>query len=274
MGAGASASVVAAVDATSEKELKVALEGIDPSLTPRLLRAIAPAAPVVVGYWKIRGLAAPIRMLCEYAGANYEVKLYDVTAKDGGGWDVSAWFDAKPELKAKNSLMNLPYVTDGDMTISQTVACFKYLGQKYGLAGSNPKEEIKVDQVLCEVQDLRNAAVARFYAKTSDEEYVAHLTGTVKTSYGKFENWLAQEGTLYTAGATPTAGDFHLWEMLDQHEMLAKDKNADSPLKDCPKLKALYEAMKSDAKLANYFGSDLYRLPVNNKMASWGSTAV
>ena len=37
----------------------------------------------------------------------------DVQPQEGGGWDVSAWFDVKGPLKEKNALMNLPYVLDG-----------------------------------------------------------------------------------------------------------------------------------------------------------------
>ena len=47
--------------------------------------------------------------------------------------------------------------------------------------------------------------------------------GKVATAFAKFEGWLGQQKSLYTAGATPTAGDFHLWEMIDQHEMLYRD---------------------------------------------------
>lgn len=41
---------------------------------------------IIVGYWKIRGLAAPLRMICQYAGADYISKEYDVTVKEGGGY--------------------------------------------------------------------------------------------------------------------------------------------------------------------------------------------
>lgn len=32
-------------------------------------------APLEIGYWKIRGLGAPLRMLCEYAGVEYTVQF-------------------------------------------------------------------------------------------------------------------------------------------------------------------------------------------------------
>ena len=35
----------------------------------------APTGKIVVGYWSIRGLGAPLRMMCEYAGVDYEGAL-------------------------------------------------------------------------------------------------------------------------------------------------------------------------------------------------------
>ena len=78
-------------------------------------------------------------------------------------------------------------------------------------------------------------------------------------------------GTLFTAGETLTAGDFHLWEMLDQHEMLAADYGLPSPLAAYPKLAAMYAAVRAEPKLQGYFAGPLYALPVNNTMAVWGN---
>ena len=66
--------------------------------------------------------------------------------------------------------------------------------------------------------DLRNDAVGKFYGGGAPEDnWVGHLTGSVATHYGKFEAWLTQHGTKYLACDSPTAPDFHLFEMLDQH---------------------------------------------------------
>ena len=54
-----------------------------------------------VGYWKIRGLGAPLRMMCEYAGAEYTPVLYEAHAKEEGGWDVSEWFSKNQHLRKK-----------------------------------------------------------------------------------------------------------------------------------------------------------------------------
>jgi len=235
-----------------------------------------PSEKLAVGYWAIRGLGAPCRMMCEYAEAPYDSFAYTAHAKEGGGWDVAEWFGCKPELVAKHALMNLPYVVDGDLVVTQTNACMGYLGRKFKLMGADEAQMTKVEAVLCEVMDLRNNAVKLFYGGPADAEafkaaVVEHLNGSVKGSYGKLEAYTAQNGGTYSAGGeTPTAGDFHVWEMLDQHETLAKDYGQASPLEGNPKLTALYAAFRALPTLQKYFDGDLYKLPPNNKMAKWG----
>uniref|UniRef100_A0A7S0ZZ28 glutathione transferase n=1 Tax=Noctiluca scintillans TaxID=2966 RepID=A0A7S0ZZ28_NOCSC len=222
---------------------------------------------LTVGYWHIRGLAAPLRMMCVYSGVPFENATYIVNGEPGS-WDTSAWLkDAKPALKAKNSLMNLPYVIDGDVVVTQSQACLQYLARKLGLYGEGVVENANVDQISSEVMDLRNGAVGVFYGGGLDKFY----ENTVPVSYGKFESWLEQQGTVYTVGPKPTAGDFHLWEMLDQHEMCAKDQGFASPIANFPRLQALYEAFRKEPTLESYFNGDMYKLSVNNKMAVWGA---
>merc|ERR1712217_726527 len=63
----------------------------------------------------------------------------------------------------------------------------------------------------------------------------------------------------YMCGSSPQSGDFHVFEMIDRHKSIAEHVGEADPMADCPKLKALYDAMKSDAKLAKYFESDCHK---------------
>ncbi len=106
---------------------------------------------VTVGYWSIRGLAAPLRMMVLFANAPLNAVNYDCRPTADGRFDRSDWKQVKPDLKEKNPLINLPYVLDGDIIVSQTNACFSYLGRKFGLWGNNSMEEMECEQLLCEV---------------------------------------------------------------------------------------------------------------------------
>jgi len=230
-----------------------------------------------VGYWDIRGLGAPLRMICEYAEAKYNPVMYALTGKPGS-WNGDSWFkDAKPGLLAKNSLTNLPYIVDGDKVISQSNACLKYLGRKFDLNGKDEVEVMKGEQCLCQIMDLRNDMMKVFYAPpygaVGPESFDASaddlLTKGAIGHLQKMENWLNLNKTDYCASNSPTVPDFHLWELIDQLELFAKSRKKNSVLEKKPKLQQFYAKMKSLEKLSNYFKGPLYTLPVNNKIAHW-----
>merc|ERR1712205_285958 len=69
---------------------------------------------LVIGYHKIRGLGAPLRMICYYKSQPFTNVAY--------GEDMSdAWHKGKKlELIKQNSCINLPYIIDGDFVTTQS----------------------------------------------------------------------------------------------------------------------------------------------------------
>ena len=94
----------------------------------------------------------------------------------------------------------------------------------------------------------------------------------VPTAYTKLENFMKQQGKSYLVSDGPTVADFHMWEMMDQHERMAAKTGAPSPLANFGKLRELYERIRAEPRLAGYFGSAAYALPQNNKSAAYGNT--
>jgi glutathione S-transferase len=46
----------------------------------------------------------------------------------------SPWFaQRKPQLKQLNPLINLPFVIDGEVVVTQSNACLAYLGRKFNM---------------------------------------------------------------------------------------------------------------------------------------------
>jgi len=226
---------------------------------------------VKLGYWGIRGLGAPLRMILTYAGADFEDKQYA---------DPSEWFSKdKPDISQKNPLANLPYVQDGSVVVCQTNAVFDYLGDRYDLSGATMEERRMCRQLLAEIYDLRNAVIELVYPFKekcrSDDEFKdamqKHLQVGHKTAYMKFEKIYQTSGGPYALGKNLCTADFHIWEILDQHEVYASKMDLPSLLaaSEFPKLREFHSAVKELPELQKYFDSDAYKLQCNAPAMSY-----
>ena len=249
-----------------------------------------PKSKLTLGYWKIRGLAAPARMMLAYAKAagtllEFEDVTYELMPKEGGGFSNASWMEvAKPPLREQNPLINLPYLIDhdaGGLLITQSTAVYQHLGRELGLMGDGSAAQTAgVEQILAQAFDLRNDTMKLVYPfGTPAAEYatklVKHMDGPVKNHLSKLEAWLAQAGdgagspSPFFVGGAISAGDFHVFEMLDQHEKMAAAASLPSPLRAFPRLAALHAAMRALPQLQDYFASDAYGFICNNKMANF-----
>eukprot|EP00008_Paramoeba_atlantica_P003081 CAMPEP_0201489716 /NCGR_PEP_ID=MMETSP0151_2-20130828/23419_1 /ASSEMBLY_ACC=CAM_ASM_000257 /TAXON_ID=200890 /ORGANISM="Paramoeba atlantica, Strain 621/1 / CCAP 1560/9" /LENGTH=237 /DNA_ID=CAMNT_0047875399 /DNA_START=37 /DNA_END=750 /DNA_ORIENTATION=+ len=228
-----------------------------------------------IGYWKIRGLAAPLRMIMVYLGKDFDDVMYELQGSPGN-WDGTAWFAKdKPDLLKKNPLMNLPYVIDGETVITQSNACFLYLGRKFNLNGKNEDEIAKNDQCLCEVMDLRNDAVRLFYSPQSvyDADVEKYFEGSLVKHLEKFERWLESQKTDFLVSNEPTVSDFHLFELLQQNEELAQSLGKTTAFKGkFPYLTNYYQKFGDLPGIKKYYEGPYNKIPINNKMAAFGST--
>eukprot|EP00457_Paulinella_chromatophora_P010844 gb/GEZN01010961.1/.p1 GENE.gb/GEZN01010961.1/~~gb/GEZN01010961.1/.p1 ORF type:complete len:349 (-),score=35.51 gb/GEZN01010961.1/:107-1153(-) len=267
---------------------------------------------VTVGYWTIRGLGAPLRMMVMYSGVPLNAVNYDVKEEKPNKWDAACWFvDAKPALLEKNPLINLPYVeVDDEPPVAQTNACLAYLGRKLDLWGDTPLQIVQCEQLLCQCMDLRNEMVKFAYfsepvalssldrpdsrdghflsvmasslnIRSASEKFSAHkyaakkLLADTKAHFDKFESWLAGPSggsTTFFVGQKATAPDFHIWEMLDQFEALAKFYGEPSPLATHPRLARFHTEFAALPNNEKYMTSRLHKdMPFNQKMARFAS---
>ena len=77
---------------------------------------------LVFGYWAMRGgtRGNGARYLLNYCGADYTEKTYNM--------DGVEWQQDKPNLMP---FCNLPYIIDGNVKISETLAVHQYIASKY-----------------------------------------------------------------------------------------------------------------------------------------------
>eukprot|EP01013_Petalomonas_cantuscygni_P030931 TRINITY_DN5702_c0_g1_i1.p1 TRINITY_DN5702_c0_g1~~TRINITY_DN5702_c0_g1_i1.p1 ORF type:complete len:299 (-),score=40.38 TRINITY_DN5702_c0_g1_i1:136-957(-) len=258
-----------------------------------------------LGYWAIRGLAAPARMLFAYSGTLVKEFRYPVVLNEDGTQSKAEWFEkAKPALLKENPLTNLPWMrTPSGSVVTQSNSVYRTAATLTGLAARTPAEAELVDQILDEVMDIRNTACGVFYGRVQGT--AAYLSAALNGSFTKLERWFAQRKSLFAAGDEPRVCDFHLWEMIDQHIKIfgvlpaaakaqglpdgstggwsrkptlpdataelfaAYDAAAEDvfPVERFPNLRAFHARFRSLPQLQTYFSSDAYRLACNNSHA-------
>merc|ERR1719180_620902 len=160
------------------------------------------------------------------------------------------WFDQKFSLGL--DFPNLPYFVDGDIKLTQTNAIMRYIARKHDLCGKTEEERSRVDMFAEQTMDFRNGWVRLCYA------------GGVYAGGVDFEAFLG--GRQWFAGSSLAFPDFHMYELLDQHKMMAPNC-----LADYPNLTAFMGRFESLPQIAKYKKSPKFMSsPINNKMASFG----
>ncbi|KAG0727253.1 Glutathione S-transferase Mu 2 [Chionoecetes opilio] len=165
----------------------------------------------VLGYWKDRCLAQPIRLLLAYKGVEYEDKQYEVG--DPPDYDKTCWFSVKYKLGL--DFPNLPYYIDGDVKLSQSVAILRYLGRRYGLEGGTETERRRIDVLVNQAMDMAEQMWDVCYFNYDRKpQYLKELPQKIK----QYCDFLGDRP--WFAGEKLTFADFLIYEFLDEHRVL------------------------------------------------------
>lgn len=236
-----------------------------------------------VAYWSIRGLGAPLTMMMCAAKTPFTLFLYDIVEQGESGWN-SDYFAAKDGYikEFKQPLWNLPYCVDREnkTVTSQTNAIFAHLGRACGMLGDDQIATSECEQLLCEIYDLRNVVIDYAYSEKSD---VSSVLAKANGHLNKLDQWLEIQAekmeqnlengsrVVHLVNDKYSAPDFHLYEMLDQLEALAKE-NKQELYTNLTRVKEFKEGFEALPENQFYLNSWLHKeLPFNNCMAQFGS---
>ena len=222
---------------------------------------------VVLGYWRIKGLAAHIRMLLEFLRVPFD----DVTFKQGDrstGFDRSEWLNVKFTLPL--AFPNLPYLLDGDTKITQSIAIFNFIAKKYGPAHADVlhvphglAEETEHDMLLHTLADFADSIASVMYSPNYAQLVPDFLSKTLPTWLDQFAKFLGDKHFLL-GGDKPSPVDFFLFELLDRSVI-----HTSNILVPHPVLAQFHARVKNLPRLAPYFASAASSFPVNNAVAAW-----
>ncbi|CAG0891824.1 unnamed protein product, partial [Cyprideis torosa] len=214
----------------------------------------------ILGYWDIRGLAQPIRLLLHYTGTEFEDKYY--VCGPAPTFDKSSW-------------LSLPYYIEDDVKITQSNAIMRFVARKgENLEGKTPIEKVRVDMLENEAMDFRYGIVKLCYMS---EDYEAEkrkfITETLPQQLQRFSDFLGDNK--WFAGENITFVDFIMYELLDQHqafhsECLNNFKNLKDLLHRFESIPQIKKYMDSNKFIKDKLLKEVIEEPINNRRAHFG----
>ena len=195
----------------------------------------------ILGYWDLRGLGESSRLLLRYAEVEWEDVVFPL--------DRVKWSKCKPQLGLE--LPNLPYLIDGDIKITQSIAIIRYLGRKYQLAPSNEAEQIRCDMAEQEIMDATTRQGMLCYNPNMESLKAGYLD-TLTDKLELLDSFLGKGPWLL--GEKMTYVDFLYYELLDHIRTFSSDHF--NSTKNINNFSKRFEALPFMRK---WFDSDKYK---------------
>ena len=197
-------------------------------------------------------MAEPSRLLLRYADADWT---------DDRQADRDSWLAKKFDLGLE--FPNLPYLIDGDVKLTQSLAIIRYLGRKFNLAATNEAEQVRCDVAEQEIMDMKMAQGKLCYNPEMEKLKAEYLINLV-VKLGLMEKFLGAGP--WVAGEKMTYVDFLAYEYFDHIRRQFPDN-----FKDTANINAFMARFEALQSLKKWFDSDLCKAPayIHGPMASW-----
>ena len=220
-----------------------------------------------LGYFKIRGLAQPIRLLLNYAGVEFNEKFYEFGPGESLA-DLESirkfWLVDKFNLGL--DFPNVPYYMDGDIKLSQSLAILRYVGRKHGLAATDDKAMARQDVVEQQIIDLRMAFIMQIIFNWTDdkEKQLKAINDIIVPQLEQLEKFLGPNEWLLVKISYV---DFMAYETLDWIR-----KFNQQTVEQFPNLKQYLSRFESLEPIKKYMSSpEFISWPIFGPVAKWGS---
>ncbi|CAG4942576.1 unnamed protein product [Parnassius apollo] len=176
-------------------------------------------------YFNLKALGESCRLLLAYAGEEFE--------------DIRVSSEEWAELKPKTPFGQLPILEIDGKQYAQSNAICRYLGHKYGLAGSNIEEDLIIDQNVDFFSDIRAKAGVVHYEPDEavkakkHEEFSKNLYPIVL----KKLNEIIEQNNGHLALGKLTWADFVFAGVYDYLKMMLQISDLDEKYPSFKKLK-------------------------------------
>ncbi|XP_032936158.1 glutathione S-transferase 2 isoform X2 [Catharus ustulatus] len=216
---------------------------------------------VILGYWDVRGMAQPIRMLLEYTDTPYQERKYHLgPAPDH---DPSEWTSEKEKLGL--DFPNIPYLIDGNTKLTQSNAIVRYIARKHNLCAETEEEKQREDLLENQLMDLRMNFIRLCYSPDFEKLKPAYLEQLPK-KLQELSRFLGSR--TWFVGQKLTFVDFLAYDVMDQQRMFVPE---------CPELKGnlaqFMQRFEALDKISAYMRSERFRkAPIFVSIAKWCSS--
>jgi len=214
--------------------------------------------PLRLGYWAIRGLAQPIRLLLTYLNVPFTERRYVAKGKDREDWNKEKYTLGLP-------FPNLPYLCDGDIKVTQSHAIVQYIVRSYGpyLSGSNTSHQGEVDMIIGVLYDIRDQFVRLCYSEKYNQLVTQYQNETLPGTLKQLSEYLESKGNLYFTGSRLTVADFIAYEVLDCNRLMTP-----KAFESHPNLNDFITRFEHLPQISAYLKSkDYINRPINNPTA-------
>ena len=171
-----------------------------------------------LGYWKMRGLAQPIRYLLEYTEHPYDEVAYE--QGNAPDFSVAEWTKDKGNLGL--DFPSLPYLLDmndgKEVRLTDTYTIMQYLAEKYApeLLGGSAEKSAELDMVYAQLKDVKQSITGPCYVGSDRKTLVEQSKSKMKP----LVDYLGKKEYLF--GEELTFLDFYMLELCDFVEWLTE----------------------------------------------------
>jgi len=164
--------------------------------------------------------------------------------------DRAAW----PALKPRTPFGVLPTLeAEGKPTVSQSNAILGFVGREYGLLPKDAWEALRLESLMCAVEDLR-AAIVKTFGITDADELKRRRAELVE---GPLRSWAAyteqQISGPYAGGAQISVADLKLFVVIGWLTKGVLDHVPSDVLAPFPKLLTLFRTVQAHPKVVAWY---------------------
>ncbi|XP_054157608.1 glutathione S-transferase Mu 1-like [Oppia nitens] len=217
-----------------------------------------------LGYYKVRGLAQPIRLLLKYAGVDFTDKYYEFGSADSIDSLREHWLKDKYQLGL--DFPNVPYYLDGQhIKLSQSSAILRYLARKHGLVATSECALARQDMAEYQLADIKTGFFQSIFPKENYEKNrETYANDTLAKQLEVMSKFLGSNDWL--AGKQLTYVDFLAYELLDWFRLFSPET-----VQKFPVLIQYLTRFESLPAIKAYMSSqEFISWPILGPIAPWG----